>query len=493
MKIYQFKYILSLVVLLFLGNSLFAQSCIKHIVYNNRGNQDTLSVWKITYDTASTTITDPRDNQSYKVVAIGNQIWMAENLSYNIPGVLSDTANPNVNSIHGRLYTWRTMMGADSLTPNNNNPSGIQGICPNGSHIPSASEWNQLEITLGLAAVDTSVVDTFRGTHAAAMKSISGWSSNSNGTNSSGFNSFPAGVVFPGSPTPWELTGTRAAFWSSSVDGTGDPYLCSNDTLSMGVERTSTNFTGLLISCRCVLNSPLAQDTSITANYFQVGGNVTSYNMSNIDSVVIIPSCSCPDSVTDSRDNQTYPLVQIGSQCWMAENLRYDIPGIYGSADTINPANPSIAYGRLYDWPTIMNGASTSSSNPSGVQGICPNGWHIPSDDEWNEMEIALGMPAADASNLGTRGTHGATMKSTTGWNNNGNGTNSSGFNAVPAGNFSDLLLNWLGNNGYFWSTTESFLPTNPLTRIVYYSGSGSIRHRGLDKPTAISCRCVKD
>ncbi len=109
-------------------------------------------------------------------------------------------------------------------------------------------------------------------------------------------------------------------------------------------------------------------------------------------------------TMTDSRDGEIYATVEIGGQTWMAENLRYDVPGNV-SLDTINLANPSTTYGRLYDWATIMNGATTSSSNPSGVQGVCPSGWHLPSDSEWNEMEMALGMPAADTAITGWIGT----------------------------------------------------------------------------------------
>ena len=186
---------------------------------------------------------------------------------------------------------------------------------------------------------------------------------------------------------------------------------------------------------------------------YETGGNTVTYQIANIDSIVYDTTAiaTCPATFTDARDNEVYAVVQIGNQCWMAENLRYNASGSY-----LNSANPSTTYGRLYDWATVMNGATTSSSNPSGVQGICPSGWHLPSDAEWNELEMALGMSAADTANNGSRGTHGTGMKSTTGWNNSGNGTNVSGFNAFPAGNYYSGSFYLFGVYSYFWSSTEN-------------------------------------
>ena len=188
----------------------------------------------------------------------------------------------------------------------------------------------------------------------------------------------------------------------------------------------------------------------------------------------------------DSRDSTTYATVVIGNQRWMAENLRYNALGSW-----LNPNNPSIAYGRLYDWATVMNGVSTSSLEPSGVQGICPSGWHLPSDVEWSVLEIALGMSSSDSITMGQRGTHCTAMKSTTGWANNGNGTNSSGFNAFSAGFFlSGTFLNLGDGSTSFWSSTEK-----TATLGLYRSlGNGATVHRYYYSKTAgLSCRCIEN
>jgi uncharacterized protein (TIGR02145 family) len=198
--------------------------------------------------------------------------------------------------------------------------------------------------------------------------------------------------------------------------------------------------------------------------------------------LLIAQTCA---TFTDSRDGEVYTTVQIGNQCWMAENLRYNASGSY-----LNSANPSTNYGRFYDWATVMNNSTTSSSNPSGVQGICPSGWHLPSDSEWNELEMALGMSAADTANISFRGTHGTGMKSTTGWIGT-NGTNTSGFNAFPAGYCGSGNFISLGEMSYFWSSTEISSTTAWRRQLNWQSGVSRYGPFSY-KTSAFSCRCVK-
>jgi uncharacterized protein (TIGR02145 family) len=176
---------------------------------------------------------------------------------------------------------------------------------------------------------------------------------------------------------------------------------------------------------------------------------------------------------------QIYHTVEIGSQCWMKENLNYETGNSWCYDD--DPANCDV-YGRLYDWATIMNGASSSNEVPSGVQGICPDGWHIPSDAEWDVLVIYLG-----GSNIA-----GYKMKSTSGWNNDGNGDNSSGFAAFPGGyrntggDYSGLDF-----NGYWWTATENNA-ADAWRRGLYYSSDGVFRYN-YNKSYGFSVRCVRD
>jgi uncharacterized protein (TIGR02145 family) len=235
---------------------------------------------------------------------------------------------------------------------------------------------------------------------------------------------------------------------------------------------------------------------NINMTIYQTGGNIVDHPIANVDSITFV-TATCPATLTDPRDEEVYPVLQIGDQCWMAENLRYDVPDIFGISDTINTLNPSLLYGRLYDWTTAMNDSASSTLNPSGVQGICPDGWHIPSDAEWNEMELALGMPLSGTTWIGYRGFHALSIKSVTGWSesildgSDGNGTNQTGFNAFPAGRVLDSFFDDLSQYAIFLSATA------PNSSLVWCrevnSGNTAVGRYGHPKYNAHSCRCVMD
>ena len=160
----------------------------------------------------------------------------------------------------------------------------------------------------------------------------------------------------------------------------------------------------------------------------------------------------------DSRENMTYKSVRIGNQVWMAENLGYVIPGSY-----VNEKGD-----RLYTWKAAMK--------------ACPAGWHLPSDKEW---EILVNR-------FGGKDKAGVALKSTSGWKYDGNGTNSSGFNAVPAGfRYSDGTFSYIGMYGNFWSSTEKD-GSYAWNRFLYYVNSLVFRDYYY-KGNAFSCRCLRD
>jgi uncharacterized protein (TIGR02145 family) len=175
----------------------------------------------------------------------------------------------------------------------------------------------------------------------------------------------------------------------------------------------------------------------------------------------------------------------------MSENLRYDVPGVYGASDTINTNNPSVKYGRLYDWATVMNGSGSSSTSPSGVQGICPSGWHVPSDEEWKTLEKSLGMSQADADLQLWRGTdEGTKMKSTSGWIYNRYCSYSSGFNAFPAGGYFSGSFSYLGDYANFWSATE-YAAGSAWARGLTHDAT--VDRGSNNKSNGSSCRCVEN
>jgi uncharacterized protein (TIGR02145 family)/uncharacterized repeat protein (TIGR02543 family) len=193
-----------------------------------------------------------------------------------------------------------------------------------------------------------------------------------------------------------------------------------------------------------------------------------------------------PEPVTtfkDTRDGKEYKKVTIGKQTWMAENLNYDDPimtsDVCYKKDTSNCAK----YGRLYDWATAMSGTRSSSANPSGVQGVCPVGWHLPSEAEWTVL----------VNYAGGESTAGRKLKSTSGWNSNGNGTDEYGFSALPGGRvgYSDGNFYDAGNIGYWWSATEDDA-NNAWNRDMYFS-SEDVGRYGNGKTRLFSVRCVAD
>ncbi len=182
----------------------------------------------------------------------------------------------------------------------------------------------------------------------------------------------------------------------------------------------------------------------------------------------------------DLRDVTTYKKVRIGGKMWMAENLKYETTTgsvCYGNDD----ANCE-KYGRLYNWSTAMNGANASNKNPSGVQGICPDGWHLPSRPEWDALIAAAGGTVS-----------GKALKSTSGWYNNGNGTDTYGFSALPGGGRISGNFIENGDRGYWWTSWDDngAYSSSFYKRMDY--DSDNVREDKTNKGTAYSVRCIAD
>ena len=227
----------------------------------------------------------------------------------------------------------------------------------------------------------------------------------------------------------------------------------------------------------------------------------------------------CPGSTTVTDvDGNVYNTVQIGNQCWMKENLRvthypnnsaipivnnvsaWDNIGLNDHAYCYcnDEVSNSITYGALYTWATIMNGASSSNNVPSNVQGICPNGWHIPSDEEWKILEGTVdsnyGYPDQEWNGYSYRGHNaGYNLKSNNGWNDNGNGSNLFGFSALP-GSYRDPHGNFqlYGVHGQWWSATEHS-QTVTYCRGLNSDYDGIYRSTYSKKVSGHSVRCIKD
>lgn len=547
------------------------------------------------------TFTDARDDQTYTTIEIGNQVWMAENLKY-LPAVVGPStesytdpyyyvydysgtvvadAKATANyTTYGVLYNWPAAM--NSAASSTSNPSGVQGVCPSGWHLPSDSEWTQLSdylINNGYG-YEGSGDDIGK-----AIASTSGWNSSSSlgdvgydqaTNNSSGFNALPGGAQENGY---FKILGELGVWWSATESSSTFAWFRVL-VYDYRTWQDVTLYKELGFSIRCVQNpdntntAPIASftvtpgsGTTNTTFAFDASGSTDSEDATsdlqvrwdfdgdgNWDSdwatektqnhqytsadtyttklevkdteglthqttLDIVVSDAGPEtgSFTDARDNQTYTTIEIGSQVWMAENLKY-LPAVDGSsiqsftapcyyvygydgtvvADAKATANYT-TYGVLYNWLAAMNSSESSTSNPSGVQGVCPSGWHLPSDSEWTELEDYL-----INNGYGYEGSGpiiGKAMASTSGWESSPDpsdigydqaSNNSSGFTALPGGrHYTTGSFDYLGYRGYWWSSSDQYSSYSWLRFLTY--GHGNLNRDYHHQLTGYSVRCLKD
>lgn len=188
--------------------------------------------------------------------------------------------------------------------------------------------------------------------------------------------------------------------------------------------------------------------------------------------------------LTDSRDERDYRTVRIGTQIWMAENLDHEVDGSWWFD---NSEDSGKKYGRLYTWaatldlPASCNAGCASLVQPKH-QGICPDGWHIPSDAEWDALMTTIGGSDSAAKRI----------KSRAGWFNLGNGTDAYGFRAMPGGyRHFQAHFDYPSTYGYWWSATD-FDGTNAWFRFMKY-GSPQVFRGKNSKDLGLAARCVQD
>ncbi len=242
-------------------------------------------------------------------------------------------------------------------------------------------------------------------------------------------------------------------------------------------------------------------DSSTTYHYFAFVSNLVETKFGDTLSFTTFNYPVCPGlpSFMDLRDSTIYNTVKIGNQCWLKENLRY-LPSIsnlssstsspnyyvYGYNGTnIQDAKATvnyITYGALYNRIAIMNGESNSITNPSGIKGICPSGWHIPSESEFVQLTNYLGGSSIA----------GQKLKSTNFWNNNGNGNNSSFYTALPAGKMNVSSFINIGDGAFYWTSTKWTTDQTPRVFFLNSTSSG-VYNVSYSESNGLSVRCVKN
>ena len=250
------------------------------------------------------------------------------------------------------------------------------------------------------------------------------------------------------------------------------------------------------------------------------------YNMTNAN-------FTCGTSKVMDIDGNTYNTVKIGDQCWMKENLRTKhysdgsaitqgvaeqigimdtsstLPYYYYIPDTVDVKT----YGLFYNWAAAMHGAASSNANPSGVQGICPDGWHLPSRQEWMQLQNYVGSQSEFQCN-GSTSYIAKAITSTTGWDtihstlnpcspvNNTSANNATGFTAIPTGGIN--LRTWAtylvyqeqNSAFYYWTSTYNTANLYMTNSAFYFGGYGSEPFCSFSPELVVSgksVRCLRD
>lgn len=202
-------------------------------------------------------------------------------------------------------------------------------------------------------------------------------------------------------------------------------------------------------------------------------------------------AAGCPNSVTDG-EGYSYTTVLIGGQCWFAENLRV---AKYRDGSAIPDEQLALIdlekYGRLYRWPAVSNSA-----------GLCPEGWHVPTDAEFQQLEVSVGMPADTAMEAGWRGKDGEARRLkqfdvARSWTPDAKAeVNQSGFSGLAGGGSSGSLTTADGLYGDYWTSTEHNEERAWYRSLTWWSMHPSrnrIRRTHVDKGQGSSVRCLLD
>lgn len=212
----------------------------------------------------------------------------------------------------------------------------------------------------------------------------------------------------------------------------------------------------------------------------------------------------CPGTPTVDYEGQVYNTIQIFSQCWLKENLNVGkmIQVIQPTTDNdtiekycyYNEPDSCAKYGGFYSWNEMMQ-----YTTQQGAQGICPPGWHLPTDEEWKVLEGAvdsqygIGDPEWDIYSEFRGYDAGTNLKTTSGWNYNGNGTDLFGFSGLPGGGLYNccIFFGGVGNYSFWWTSTE-YNGDYAWRRYLNFGGP-RVERTNLFNSNRLQVRCMRD
>ncbi len=555
------------------------------------------------------TLTD-YDGNVYHTVEIGQQCWMRENLrtthypdGTEIPiggnffndGLFHNLAyiySPNDNSAlvpeYGYLYNW--VAATHGAAASNANPSGVQGVCPDGWHVPSRAELVQL-ISFVNSQSHFWYDDDISGKVTKALVSKNGWALSTGGfagydpstNNATGFSLKPAGSDIGYGLGAYVVSTSQYIYSNGNVGA----YFLSNGCEADPNLNDSHSLHTYPRSVRCVLDEPevdssvavapvvntLKIDSVMSSTAACIGfvtatggavltargvcwsttphptvsdshtndGTCTGRIQSSMGNLIpgttyyvrayatncvgtaygeelsfttYAPTACGGYTVTD-YDGNVYHTLPLGTQCWLQENMRAThyadgtaIPAGSSTSDTTpcrlspNGYDSNVpTFGYLYNWAAALHGDTASNSNPSGVQGVCPDGWHVPSQSEWEQLVTYVSSQPQYVCN-GDSGNTAKALASSKNWQRvqvectigyDPETNNASKFSAMSAG---------YANNGYFafskyaflWSTTfqQTYGGTTYAKTCMLYAGSSQSDIVSYDLGF-FSVRCLRD
>jgi len=449
---------------------------------------------------------------------------------------------------YGGLYQWGEMMKYDTLP-------GRKGICPQGWHIPTDEEWCTTEQNLDPTIGCNGMVwrGTYGGGKLKETGTMHWLAPNTGATNSSGLTSLPGGywynafyhlrekgyfwtssILSPQCPisrtlgynTPRIYRGTVKVSDALSVRCIINMLPTLETSQIKDITYVSARGGGIVTSegrypvmargiCWSTVELPTLDDPHsidgsgpegfesqcsglipIQKYYVRAYATNQAGTAYGDQTSFFTPYPPCPGIENLTFGGQVYNTVRIGSQCWLSENLNIGTQIYSGLNQTNNGQIEKYCYdndeakcnvyGGLYQWNEMMQYVTTT-----GVQGICPGGWHLPTDAEWCMLTQFID-PTVNCALMGWSGTDvGTNFKSTAGWYGGGNGTNASGFTAFPGG-YRNTNGNFYGFSYYtgFWSSAE--IGSNAWNRDLYYDNT-QVNRNNDNKYFGFSVRCLKD
>ena len=428
------------------------------------------------------TMKDPRDGKTYKTTELNGQTWMAENLNYagNKVGESFCYGNDeDICEIYGRLYTREAAMnsadcGTSDLCGLGDGP--IQGICPDEWHIPSVAEinalWNELDSNVN------------------SWVSSKGWAIDRAGGDSYGLSFIPAGMD---GAHGFQHLDSIASMWLYSPNGSQNYLVLNSETDKVFISDYSSYAS---VSVRCVkgeavLPSSSSYSSSSSSSTEPLSSGASSSSSFDYYSIILekgeqFNANFAYGTMTDTRDGQTYKTVEVKGRVWMAENLNFagndSLPIVKQNSICYNDTSITCElFGRLYSREGAMNsdtcGYNHACSLGDTVQGACPDGWHIPSLSEAEDL-ISFNDSLSYSS-----------LASMTGWRVIGE--DSYGLSFLPTGNKRGDKFSNIGLSAFMWVNT-------PGAKQRYFVVNGNDKrvfiHQGInDTALYLSIRCVKD